>query len=291
MDEVIFYEEVQEILCWTACQWVGVPVDEGEFKKLANQLAAMFETPAKVGPPHWLGRNARNNVEGWLEDLIEKTRNGEVELAENSTFSRFIWYRDLDEQLLDSKTVAVEVLNLLRPTVAVAIYINFIVLALDHYPEKKRELQSGNEENAERFVQEVRRFYPFFPMVVALVKEDFVWKGYKFEEGTLTMLDLYGTNHDPKVWEQPEAFNPNRFTNQEITPFNFIPQGGGERHQGHRCPGENITVEIMKVSLDFLVNRVTYEVPEQDLDLRMNNIPCIPESKVIINNVKRIKLS
>jgi hypothetical protein len=51
------------------------------------------------------------------------------------------------------------------------------------------------------FVQEVRRFYPFFPFVAAVVKKDFTWKGFEFKEGTLTFLDLYGTNHDPEVWE------------------------------------------------------------------------------------------
>src|SRR3712207_8802226 len=52
------------------------------------------------------------------------------------------------------------------------------------------------------FVQEVRRYYPFFPFIVALAREDFDWKGYHFEKGTLTVLDLYGTNHDARLWEE-----------------------------------------------------------------------------------------
>ena len=56
---------------------------------------------------------------------------------------------------------------------------------------------------------------------------------------------------------------------------------------GHRCAGEWVTIEVMKVSLDYLVNRMNYEVPDQDLSFSMVNIPSIPHSKVVIKNVKR----
>lgn len=57
------------------------------------------------------------------------------------------------------------------------------------------------------FVQEVRRFYPFFPFAAAEVKTDFTWKDYTFEKGTLTLLDLYGTNHDTNIWGIPKCFS------------------------------------------------------------------------------------
>lgn len=85
-------------------------------------------------------------------------------------------------------------------------------------------------------------------------KNDFTWNGYKFEEGTLTLLDLYGTNHDPAIWGNPDVFSPDRFTKWEGSPFSFIPQGGGDYFMGHRCAGEWVTIEVMKVSLDYLAN-------------------------------------
>lgn len=56
---------------------------------------------------------------------------------------------------------------------------------------------------------------------------------------------------------------------------------------GHRCAGEWVTIEMMKVSLDFLVKQMTYELPEQDLGYSKVSIPSLPHSKVIIKNVKR----
>lgn len=90
---------------------------------------------------------------------------------ENTTLHKFSWYRDLEGNLLDTETAAVEVINILRPIVAIAIFINFIALALHHYPEEKEKLKSGDKKYSQMFVQEVRRFYPFFPFVVALVKK------------------------------------------------------------------------------------------------------------------------
>ena len=287
MDKVILYEEAKKIMCRTACEWAGVPVQEKDVKRLTKNLGAMFESTAAVGLNHWLGRHARNYEEILIGELIDRVRDGKVNPPENTALHSFAWHRDLEGNLLDTETAAVEVINILRPIVAIAIYINFTALAVYHYPEEREKLDSGDEKYAQMFVQEVRRFYPFFPFVVALVKKDFTWNSYKFEEGTLTLLDLYGTNHDHKIWDNPDVFSPERFAKWEGSPFGFIPQGGGDYLMGHRCAGEWVTIEVMKVSLDYLANRLNYEVPDQDLSFSMVSIPSIPHSKVVIKNVKR----
>jgi fatty-acid peroxygenase len=88
---------------------------------------------------------------------------------------------------------------------------------------------------------------------MAVVKEDFNWEGFVFEEGNLTLLDLYGTNHDPNLWGNPDLFKPDRFTSETVN-VGFIPQSAREYFLGHRCAGEWLTIEAMKVSLDYLVN-------------------------------------
>ncbi|MGN7233746.1 cytochrome P450 [Priestia megaterium] len=287
MNEVILYEEAQEIMCRTACEWAGVPVQEEKVRELTKDLGEMFESPAAIGPNHWVGRNARNRVEKWMGELIDEVRSGNMNVPTNTILYRFAQYRNLEGNLLDANTAAVEVINILRPIVAIAIFINFIALSLHHFPEEKRKLKPRDEEYAQIFIQEVRRFYPFFPFVTALVKKDFTWNNYRFEEGTLTLLDLYGTNHDPKIWDDPDVFNPNRFTEWEGSPFSFIPQGGGDYFMGHRCAGEWVTLEVMKVSLDYLVHRIEYEIPDQDLSFSMVDMPSIPHSKIVIKSIKR----
>lgn len=289
MDEVILYEEAKQILCSIACQWAGVPLREGELKQKTKELSAMFEAPAAIGPEHWQGRHGRNKVEKWIGALIDQVRDGKVNPAGGTALHTIAWHRDINGNLLDTKIATVEVINILRPIVAIAIYINFTALAVHHYPKEREKLSMSDDgKYAQMFVQEVRRFYPFFPFAAAKVKKDFTWNGYIFKKGTLTLLDLYGTNHDPELWDNPNVFHPERFADWEGSPFDFIPQGGGDYFMGHRCAGEWVTIEVMKVSLDYLANQIYYDIPNQDLSFSMVNIPSIPKSKIVIKNVKKI---
>ena len=171
-------------------------------------------------------------------------------------------------------------------------FITFAALALHEHPESRAQLQArlhaeGGNEYAEWFAQEVRRFYPFFPFVVAHVRKDFIWNDYHFEQGTRVLLDLYGTNHDTRLWDNPNRFWPERFQNQPVTPFNLIPQGGGDYSIHHRCAGEWITLALMKSALKMLVNGMHFSVPEQNLHFSLTQFPPLPQSRFIIREVKR----
>src|SRR5699024_11426197 len=122
-----------------------------------------------------------------------------------------ISHRDVNGDLLDEKVAAVEVLNLLRPTVAISVYVALSALALYEFPDAKEKLSGADAEAYKRFVQETRRYYPFFPVAPAIVKQDFLWDGHDFKEGTLVLLDLYGNNHHPELWKQANEFIPDRF--------------------------------------------------------------------------------
>lgn len=259
MDEVVLYDEVKKLLCEVACQWTGVPIKKAEIQERTEQLSRLFESSAKIGPRHWHGRHARNVLEQWLTDIVKDVQAKTRDVDKATCLYRFASHHDENEQRLSPKVVAVELLNLLRPIVAIAVYICFIVHALQHFSEVKTKLTSNFEKYAEPFIHEVRRYYPFFPFVTARVKKDFTWHNFTFKKGMLALLDVYGTNHDPELWSDPELFSLDRFAEPDVHMFKLIPQGGGAYVTGHRCPGEAATVRVMKVSLDYLVNRIDYE--------------------------------
>jgi fatty-acid peroxygenase len=41
----------------------------------------------------------------------------------------------------------------------------------------------------------------------------------------------------------------------------------------------------MKMTADFLVQRIAYDVPEQDLRVDMSRLPALPRSGFVISNV------
>ena len=50
----------------------------------------------------------------------------------------------------------------------------------------------------------MRRAYPFIPFIAGRVREPFTWRGHDFRMGAWVLMDLYGTNHDPRVWRDPD---------------------------------------------------------------------------------------
>ncbi|WP_119682015.1 cytochrome P450 [Indioceanicola profundi] len=285
MDRVVLYDEVQELLTKAVCAWAGVPLPEPEVSRRTAQLTALFDDAGAIGPRHWWSRLSRMRSERWIEDVIEQVRAGRLNPPEKSAALVVATWRDLDNALLSPRVAAVELLNILRPTVAVSVFITFAAHALHRFPACRQELRT-DDESLEFFVQEVRRFYPFFPAVMARARRDFDWNGYQFPRGRRVMLDLYGTNRDPRAWDSPEEFRPERFRNWDGSPFNFIPQGGGDHDLNHRCPGEWITIELMKVSCKFLAAKIDYDVPKQDLQIDATRLPALPESRFVMSNVR-----
>lgn len=285
MERVTLYDEMQELLTRSVCGWAGVPLPEAEVGRRAAELTALFDYAGSVGPKHWWSRLSRRRSESWIEGIVEQIRNGDLSSPQGSAARVIAAWRDQDGALLNPRIAAVELLNILRPAVAVSVFIVFAAHALHRFPACRRELRTGGDY-PELFVQEVRRFYPFFPAVMARTRHNFEWNGYRFPGGRQVMLDLYGTNRDPRTWDAPEEFRPERFRRWDGNPFNFIPQGGGNHDLNHRCPGEGITIELMKVSCEFLAANIEYDLPDQDLQIDVTRLPAVPKSRFVMCNVR-----
>jgi fatty-acid peroxygenase len=82
---------------------------------------------------------------------------------------------------------------------------------------------------------------------------------------------------------------PDRFKKTQVTPFNFIPQGTGDHDVDHRCPGELFTIELMRTLVEYFVLHISYEIPDQNLQVQMDRLPALPVSHMKISNlVKRV---
>jgi fatty-acid peroxygenase len=287
-DTILLLPEVQDVLTRAVCLWAGVPLTEAQAKLRRVEFASMISGAGSVGLRNWWGIFLRNQTERWAEKIITHMRETEKERSGGSPLETIAWHRDRGGELLDVETASVELINILRPTVAVAWYVVFAAHALEQHPECRARLQVGDSLYQEAFAQEVRRYYPFFPFVGGRATSNFEWDGYEFKEGALVLFDIYGTNHDADIWKDPEAFRPERFLDNDINLFSLVAQGAGDVVKGHRCPGEWITVELLKRSAHLLTNMMQYDVPAQDLSLDFSRMPAIPKSKFILRNVQRL---
>jgi len=286
-DRVVLHQAVREVLCRAVCRWVGLPLAEPEVEARMREIGAMIDNAGIVGPPNWRASMLRLRTERWLRREVGRIRRDAADLPEDSPARVLALHRDQEGELLTARVAAVEILNLLRPTVAIARFITFTALALHDHPEARAGLAGADDAAQERFVQEVRRFYPFFPFVGGRVLVPFEWREHHFAEGAWVLLDLYGTNHDGRVWKDPDRFDPDRFRRWSGNAFDFIPQGGGDFLANHRCPGEWITIALMKRALCLLTEGMRYTVPEQDLQVDLARMPALPRSGFVIAEVRR----
>lgn len=283
---VVLHDEVEGVLCRAVCEWAGVPLTEPEAAARTREFAAMIDGAGAVGPRNWRGLFRRRRTERWARGVIGAVRSGAARAPDGTAAHIVASHRDPDGNPLAPDVAAVELINVLRPTVAVARYVTFAALALHRYPACRERVRAGGDEYLGWFAQEVRRFYPFFPFVGGRALEPFEWRGHRFDKGAWVLFDLYGTNHDPRLWADPEEFRPERFAREGAGAFDLVAQGGGDYATGHRCPGEALTVEIVKAAVRLLADEMSYAVPEQDLGVDLSRMPAIPASRFVIADVR-----
>lgn len=206
---VALYPVLQEWLFDTALRWAGVPVAAREHRRWRDCTVALFDGAASSLTGHLHARAARRWLQARLAADIDRARSGAGPFAEGSPALAVARHRDTEGRLPPPQVAATELLNLLRPIVAVSVFVVFAAHALALRPGHQAALDRPAGRLA--FAQEVRRFYPFFPAVPARVREPFEWQGVAFPRGARVLLDLHGTNHDPAAWPQPERFDPQRF--------------------------------------------------------------------------------
>ncbi|KAK1226322.1 hypothetical protein PQX77_010707 [Marasmius sp. AFHP31] len=60
-------------------------------------------------------------------------------------------------------------------------------------------------------IQEVQRFRPVAPLIPHGTTASEEYKGYLIPKDTVIFVNTWGIFHDPEMYENPEAFNPDRF--------------------------------------------------------------------------------
>ncbi|AWN37562.1 cytochrome P450 [Methylobacterium radiodurans] len=280
-EAVVLLDEAHRVLTAAVCEWVGLPLEPAEVAARAAEFAAMIDGTGAIGPRNWRGHLYRARTERWARAMIREIRAGRRAVPEGAARA-IAEHRDRDGEPLGEAVAAVELINVLRPTVANARYVVFAAMALHQAPALRPTLQEAAARR--RFALEVRRFYPFIPFIGGRVQEPFRLQGHDFRTGDWVLMDLYGTNRDPRLWPEPERFDPERFRDAQPGAFALVSHGGGSAAEGHRCPGEGISQILLEV-LSGELACLAYRVPEQNLSLDLAHIPARPESGFVIRDV------
>jgi fatty-acid peroxygenase len=276
---VRLFDELVQVYGTAVLQWGGTGERGAQAQRISRELAKIVDGFGIAGtayPRAWL---ARIRSTRWARRLVREVRDGVRRPEPGTPLAR------LAESDLSATVAGVELLNILRPTVAVAYFGAYGAQALDEHPAWKDRLARGRAGDLRAFEHEMRRWYPFTPLLTGRLLKDYEWAGTRFPRRSFMALDVLGTNRDPRSWPDPDSFRPERFVDREPNPFHYVPQGGGDPATGHRCPGEPLAVGILEVTLRVLA-RLDFDVSPDGHTVPMRRIPSLPPHGLEIRNVR-----
>lgn len=142
-----------------------------------------------------------------------------------------------------------------------------------------------------RCVNESMRLYPHPPVLLRrAIVADTLPGGYSVPAGQDVMISVYNIHHSPAVWEDPEAFRPERFDldgpvpNEQNTDYKYIPFSGGPR----KCVGDQFALMEAVVALAVVLRKFDFEL-KKDHEIGMTTGATIHTSNGLYMYVKERK--
>ena len=281
----VLLDKANGMLARAARDWAGVPAAALGPDAGCGTLDAMVANAGRFGPRAWIALRRRRDLERRLQQVFAEARAGRITLPAGSPIAAISDHEE-DGQRLSPRIAAVELLNLLRPILAVSRYVVFAAIALERHPHWRARIAAGERDLIAPFAEEVRRVFPFFPVIGGVVREPFEWSGIAFPRGQWGLLDLYGTCHDPRAFPAPERFDPGRGLSWRAQSDAFIPQGAGDVAAGHRCPGEWAATALLSVAVERLCG-LGYRVGPDALRLTGHRFPPQPADGFAMRDIVR----
>ncbi|CAH2051329.1 unnamed protein product [Thlaspi arvense] len=101
-------------------------------------------------------------------------------------------------------------------------------------------------------VKETFRLHPAAPLLLPReTMSDIKIQGYDIPAKTQMIINIYSIARDPKLWIDPDEFNPERFLDSSIDykglNFELLPFGSGRRI----CPGMMMGIANVEMGLDW----------------------------------------
>ena len=195
-------------------------------------------------------------------------RRAQVDLEDRADIlSLLLLARDEDGQSMTDQELRDELVTLLlagHETTATS--VAWAIERLVRHPDKLARLiaeidAGGDDEYMQAVISETLRVRPVVPLVVRVLQAPLRVGARELPAGTRVVPSIYLTNRNPRVYDSPAEFRPERFLERAggraIDPYAWIPFGGGIR----RCIGASFATLEMKLILQTMLGELAPSLP------------------------------
>ena len=263
---------------------------EGEQLELLNRAVTDLQTAIikSVRQPmfNWwrslTGENARNDklsqqTYDLITDIIEARRKDTGEYNDLLDMLLHSVYEDSGERMTTKQILDEALIIFVAGHETTANALSWTLYLLDKHPEISDKVLAESKgvefdgditymdvakmEYNRQILSESMRLYPPAWITDRVALEDDEANGVKIKKGDVIGLYIYGTHHSPKLWDDPEKFDPSRFERDKMKnyhPYAYYPFGGGPR----LCIGQQFAMVEMQLSLMELIKNFKFKLKE-----------------------------
>lgn len=204
------------------------------------------------------------NLERIVDELILKCKD-QTNKEPDKNFIHALLESDMEFSDQDLRDHVISLMIAGHETTATALCWLFTLL--ETHPESKAKVLSEidlyvtddklNLETVEKLeylymvIQEALRIYPPFWIMGRVATQDDTLLGHPIKTGDRVQINPYFTHHNPRYWDAPEEFRPERFSKGNIDSINeyvYLPFGKGPR----TCLGNHFGTFEMFVGVTLL---------------------------------------
>jgi cytochrome P450 len=248
----------------------------GELARAIGELVAPSRTfailrfalsrPSTDRPPGAIGK-ALDRLDATIYAEIARRR-AQLDLAEREDIlSLLLQARDEDGAAMTDGELRDELVSLLlagheTTSTSTAWAIERLVRHPLALTRLLAEIDSGESEDyMQAVIHETLRVRPVIPGVVRLLTEPLTVGEHELPAGTRVVCSAYLTSRNPRVYQNPTEFIPERFLDTSPDTFAWIPFGGGIR----RCIGASFAMLEMRLMLRTMLRELRPSVPRRSV--------------------------
>jgi cytochrome P450 len=133
-------------------------------------------------------------------------------------------------------------------------------------------------ERLQRVIKESMRLYPPAYISDRIAIQDDGYAGYTYPKDTVIILFYYGLHRDAKLWSEPLAFKPERFSkeNEKDRAKIYFPFGSGPR----LCIGNNFAMAEMAIFLHAFIQK--FQLHPTEVTPRLNPLVTLKPDQVVL---------